>query len=188
MPARLPRIFNKRLFLRLSALAFLVLLYYLISWTQFQRGLRNLVGLVLNLVGEESFRTGIGGAPALFLADGRVYAFTANCTYIELLLLAAPFCWRFGRPIGVNLIRLSALAAGLLVLNVGRLTMALFLNQHGSPWTLVHDAPDVLIHIAVIGLAALSALMADDPSAGMRSGPRVSRHDRGGVGVPGGSA
>jgi len=185
MPAKLPKIFSKRLFLRLSALAVLVFFSYIMSWVPLQRSVRNLVGLVLKLVGQESFRTGIAGAPALFLADNRIFAFTANCTYVDLFLFTAAFCWRFRRPIGANLVRLGALAAGVLVLNVGRLTTALFLNQHGASWTLVHDAPDVLIHVTVLGLAVLSALMADDLAAGQPSGPQVPPPDQDGIGPQG---
>jgi hypothetical protein len=158
------------------------------SWVPLQRSLRNLVELALRLLGEESYPTGVAGAPALFLADGRVYAFTANCTYVDLFLLAGPFWWRFGRPVGANLIRLAALAGGLLVLNVGRLTTALFLNQRGAPWKWIHDAPDALIHVAVVGLAVLLALMADGLPAGPRSSRRASPNDHAGVAPPGGPA
>jgi hypothetical protein len=164
MPVKLPRIFNKQLFFRLSALAILILLYYFISWIPFQRGLGRLIAIILSLVGQASSSIRIGGTPSLILADSHVYALTANCTYIDLLFLTAPFCWRFRRPIGTNLIRLAVLAAGLLILNIGRLSTALILDQRNTPWTWVHDAPDLLIHIIVITLAVLSALRADNPT------------------------
>jgi hypothetical protein len=188
MPAKLPRIFNKRLLLRLSSLAVLVVLYYSIKWIPFQTGLRRLIAVVLSLFGQWSSGTEIGGAPSLMFADGRVYAITANCTYVDLFLLAAPFCWRFRRPLGSNLIRLAGLAAGLLILNVGLLASALFLHQRGTPWKWVHDAPHLLIHITVITLAVLSALRADDPAARLCSGPQSSPPDHSGIGPPGGRA
>ena len=36
-----------------------------------------------------------------------------------------------------------------------RLAAAILLNQGGAPWKWVHDAPDLLIHIAVMALAVL---------------------------------
>jgi len=170
MPASLGRIFNKRLLLRLAALAVLIALYYyIVDWAPLQTGLRRLVAVVLGLFGRGSSATVSAGTPSLLMADGRVYAFTENCAYVALYLLAAPFIWRFGRPIASNLIRQAAFAAGLLALDIVRLTAAILLNQGGAPWKRVHDIPDLAIHIAVMALAVLSALRADDPEAAQRS-------------------
>jgi hypothetical protein len=146
--------------LRLAALAFLLAGYLSLDWTPLRRALRSCVAFLLRALGHRT--TEVGGRTDLLLdVDGHEYAFTANCTYVDLVLTLAPFCWRGRLPRGDNLRRLSALAAALLLGNVARIALALHLEAGGTPWTLAHTAPDTVVRSLAVGGCVFSAVRED---------------------------
>lgn len=159
--------------LRLVSFAALVAAYFLIDWAPFQTAFRNLMGDLLSLIGKPGSTAEICAAPCLLLPGGRIYAFAANCVYINLFLMTAPFVWRFGRPRGENFFRLVSLAAALLVVNVFRLAAAFVFHGRGTPWIWAHDLPDALIRLSIIAGLAVAAMKADahrcDSPADMRN-------------------
>ena len=84
---------NLRLVLRLVALAFLIAIYFSLDWVLLRRLLRSCTAFVLDRVGHHT--ASIGAGSELFLVvDSELFSITANCTYLDLFLTLAPFCWR----------------------------------------------------------------------------------------------
>ena len=123
--------------------------------------LRSSVILILGLLGHFSTPIDIDDNIYLFLENGQAFSITAYCTYIDLVLIMAPFCWRFQSSLATNVRRLAALAATLLTLNVIRVSLAMHFQQLNAPWQLVHTVPHLMIHFSAITIIVLLALRQD---------------------------
>lgn len=142
---------KERLILRLLVVTVLVSIYFIIDWTVLRSVLRSTVILILGLLGLTAAPINVGDELFLRMNSGAAFAVTANCTYMDLLLMMVPFWWRFQRSLGANAMRLLILTTILLALNIIRVALALFLFGRGLPWEVVHDVPDVALHC--IGVA-----------------------------------
>lgn len=159
------RLLGSHLLLRLVAMGGLLAVYYALEWRALRQGLREALVPVLGLLGHPSAPLD-AGTDLLLVVDGRhAFAIGANCTYADLVLVAAPFCWRFGRPFSVNLLRLGGLAAAVFVVNLGRVAAALALFADGVSWPLAHTVPDLSIHGVFLAVVVLAALRSDHAAA-----------------------
>lgn len=149
------------LLLRVLGLGAALGLYYALEWRFLRSALCDALIRVLPLLGHTAVPLARESS-SILLAGGRVaVAITANCSYADLILTLAPFCWRFQRSFGANLLRLAAVAAAVLPVNVARLALAVHFTLGGVRWPLAHDAPDTILHYLVIVAAVLLALRSD---------------------------
>ncbi len=157
----LVRFFGWRLLLRLAVLGLLVAVYYALDWVALRLGLRHAVVAALALLGHHSVPLEDASGLDIAVAGAGRFAVTANCTYADLVLITAPFCWRFRRSLATNLGRLAALTAAVLSLNVVRVVLALHFFHRGATWYLAHDVPDLAIHYTAMIVLVLLALRSD---------------------------
>ncbi|MBE9507215.1 MAG: hypothetical protein IMY86_04130 [Chloroflexi bacterium] len=150
----------RRFLVRLVALALLLAAYFSLDWVLLRRLLRSCAAFTLRRLGHCTASVD-NGSELLLVVDSEPYAMTANCTYADLFLAVAPFCWRAElRPAG-NLRRLVALALAIFFGNVVRTSLTLHLTAKGVPWALAHTVPDKLIHTAAVGGSAIVAVRGD---------------------------
>jgi hypothetical protein len=146
--------------LRLIALALLLVTYFTFDWMILRRLLRSWTAFVLKRLGRHTVSTEIGSQ--LFLVvDSEMYAMTANCTYADLFLVMAPFCWQAGLGPVENLRKLMKLALTIFFGNVMRTSLALHLKAEGVSWKLAHIVPDKLIHSAAVSSSVIASLRSD---------------------------
>ena len=106
-------VFHK-LSLRLAVLALLIAVYLKVDWIYLRKALRSCIAWLLSSAGHRT--TSVGQSTDLLLAvDKKVYAVSANCTYLDLVLTLAPFYWRRAQRAPANLRRLSVLALAILL-------------------------------------------------------------------------
>jgi hypothetical protein len=149
------------LLIRLLGLGAALGLFYALEWRFLRSALCGVVIRALPLLGHAAHPLAQESSNIL-LAGGRVaVAITANCTYADLILTLAPFCWRFQRSLKANLLCLAVVAAAVLPVNVARLVLAVHFALAGVRWPLAHDAPDTILHCLVIVAAVLLALRSD---------------------------
>lgn len=159
---------------RLGAVALLVGLYYQVDWSWLARALADAVAGVLHLAGHSVALADDPGGAALVVArparDDQVFVVTANCTYADLVLTAAPLCWAAGLGLRRNLVRLGLLAAAVATLNLARLTWAVAAFAQGVAWRWAHQAPDLLVHTGVLALVLLDLARRTRAPAGAATG------------------
>ncbi|MFP5285098.1 MAG: hypothetical protein ACLGI9_05105, partial [Thermoanaerobaculia bacterium] len=129
------------LLLRLLALGAALGLYYALEWRFLRTALCDALMWALPLLGHTAVPLASGSSTLLLAGDRVGVAITANCSYADLILTLAPFCWRFRRGLGANLLCLAAVAAAVLPVNVARLVLAVHFTLGGARWPLAHDAP-----------------------------------------------
>lgn len=146
---------------RLAILAVLVLLYFVSDWTPLRLAVRDAVVPPLYLLGHSVDMLELGTDLLLVFGSGHGFAIEASCTYSDLALVLAPFVWRFRLRLSSNLTRIAGVFAGVFVVNTVRVILALHLFENGISWQLAHRYPDLLIHVAAIGIAVVLAVRAD---------------------------
>lgn len=147
-------------FLRLVILIILMLLYYNLNWYFLREVLNNVIAKILNISGQICITYNTGNS-SYMLVNGNRYSITAHCTYLDLIFITAPFCWRYQLKLFTNLTRLAGFALVVFTFNIIRIIIALYLYHKGHPWDLVHNLPDILIHIIVITLCVCLAIRID---------------------------
>jgi len=70
---------------------------------------------------------------------------TPECTYIDWILCASPFLWRFEKSLGANLSRLALLAAAVSAVNLIRTLVPILVSAKGGSWFWAHDFVDYLL-------------------------------------------
>jgi hypothetical protein len=151
---------NLSLVLRLVALAFLIAIYFSFDWVLLRKLLRSCTAFVLGRAGHHT--ASIGAGSELFLVvDSELFSITANCTYLDLFLTLAPFCWGGGLRLSTNVRRLTALAVAIFLGNSARVSLALHLKAKGVPWALAHTVPDKLTHCAAVSTFMIAAVRND---------------------------
>ena len=149
------------LLLRVLGLGAALGLYYALEWRFLRAALCDAVIRVLPLLGHTALPLAQESS-SILLAGGRVaVAITANCSWADLILILAPFSWRFRRGLRANLLRLAAIAAAVLTVNVARLALAVHFTLGGARWSLAHDIPETILHYLIIVTAVLLALRSD---------------------------
>lgn len=161
---------TRYLLFRLLALAGLIGIYYLVDWTFVRQALRSVLMLLLALLGHPAAALDKGSDLYLLVGHnrgGHTFAITSSCIYVDLVLILAPFCWRFRRSLGANALRLAVLTAGVLGLNVLRMVTALYLFWAGISWQWAHHIPNILVYFSLITPVVLLALRSDRQPAGI---------------------
>lgn len=153
---------DKYLLLRLLGLGVLVFVYYALDWTLLRLGLREVIGFLMGFTGHAAMPVDSGKGIFLVVESGFLFEIGTPCTYVNLFLIAAPFCWRFQRSAADNILRLTILATAVQVFNVLRVLVALHFHLSGISWTLAHDIPDIAIRFVVISISVLLALRSDN--------------------------
>jgi exosortase/archaeosortase family protein len=145
---------------RISFLAILVTTYYAWDWMPLCVAERNAVSALLRVVGylPEAFLH--DGSPALRLGT-ESYLYTAECTYIDLLLTLVPFVWLFEGTILANMRRIAIAAIIILVGNLIRSWISVYLNLRGIDWFYAHDLPDYVIWWPTVVVVVVLALRRD---------------------------
>lgn len=149
------------LVLRLLGAGVLIALYYSLDWSGLREAVRGAVAIFLNLLGHSAVSVDKGGGFYLLVDGYRSFAITANCTYADLALVMAPFCWRLRTPLILNLARLAVISAAIMIVNIVRVVLAIDLYQGGVSWGVAHLLPDIAIHSAFIAAAVWLALRSD---------------------------
>lgn len=105
---------------------------------------RDVVAGILGAAGYKTALIDADAAPTV-VVNGHPYRFTAECTYIDLVLLLLVFLWDGGLGTVANGFRCIIVASLVLSVNLIRVTLALCLNIAGVSWFLSHDVPDMII-------------------------------------------
>lgn len=152
---------DRVLVLRLMGAGVLIALYYSLDWAGLREAVRGAVAVFLGLLGHTAVSVDTGGGVYLLVDGYRSFAITANCTYADLALVVAPFCWRLRTPLILNLTRLAVISAAIMTVNIARVVMAIDLYQRGVSWSMAHLLPDIAIHSVSIAVAVWLALRSD---------------------------
>lgn len=159
-PHLLRKLINRRLIIRLLVLVLLIVVYYSHDWLFFRKLLRQEVAFILDSIGHRT--AFIGSVSAVFLdVDSALYGISAECTYIRIFFMLAPFSWRFGLRLHINGLRLLMLAAAIWLADLVRVSLALHLDGLGLSWTLVHTIPDLLFQLVPQVIFTLKAMRSD---------------------------
>lgn len=152
---------DRVLLLRLLWAGVLIALYYSLDWSGLREAVRGAVAVSLGFLGHSAVSVDNGGGFYLLVDGYRSFAITANCTYADLALVMAPFCWRLRTPLILNLARLAVISAAIMIVNIARVVLAIDLYQGGVSWSMAHLLPDIAIHSASIAVAVWLALGSD---------------------------
>ncbi|MDP3938895.1 MAG: hypothetical protein Q8R92_12280 [Deltaproteobacteria bacterium] len=145
---------NRPLLLRLGALGALVCVYLAGSWVPLRVNLAEAAALVLDLLGLSAGVTLQGDSVYLAVGASRI-AITRACTYLDLALILMVFTWRFGAPLGANIVRSAGVAGAVMVMNLARLVVAIAAHAGGVAWGPAHDLPDTGLYHAAIAAAVM---------------------------------
>ena len=145
---------------RVSVLALLVGMFYALDWMPLRVVQRDVIGWSLRVAGYAPEAFVHEGSPAFCLADV-VYFYTAECTYLDLLLIVAPFVWVFGASRRSNILRISFAALVILGGNLIRTWSSVYFNVRGTDWFYTHDLPDYIIWWPTVAIVVLLALRRD---------------------------
>lgn len=151
---------NKHFFIRLCILFMFILIYHSFDWISLRKALYNTLILINNSFNiftiSDKYYDELG-----FVIDGVLFYVSPNCTYIDLVLLIAPFWWRFRQTLRINFFRLLVLFVVIMSGNLVRITTALYFYDRGASWTLAHNVPDIILHVITISFSVIMALKND---------------------------
>lgn len=126
-----------------------------------------LTAALLGLLGEPA-RVVLQGDSVYLTAGALRIAVTRACTYLDLALILVPFVWRIGGPRGVNFLRVTAVGAGVALLDVTRLGAAVLAHAEGAGWGAAHDLPDAALYYVPIAAAVILCARRDRRMLGTR--------------------
>jgi hypothetical protein len=134
-----------------------VTLFYSLDWLWLRQLQVNTLAALLGVFGHSVLAQGFE------LKTGTAWVtITPECTYVDWILCASPFLWRFGKPLSANLSRLAFLAATVSVVNLIRTLVPILVSANGGSWFWAHDLVDYLLWypgLAAVILFWLCALM-----------------------------
>ena len=155
------RIANRRLFIRLLITVVLVIVYFGLDWTYIQVFVRDAVARLLGSLGHNTLSLDAVDGPYILVGFKNAFSITAHCTYIDLVLILAAFCWRFNKSLAVNVSRLLLMAIVIMALNIVRIALSIHCHQAGITWFLAHNLPHWAIQFSIVVSAVVIALKAD---------------------------
>jgi exosortase/archaeosortase family protein len=139
----------------------LIIVYFGLDWTPIQVFVRDAVTKLLNLLGHHTHSfDGVDG-PYVLLDFKNSFRVTAHCTYIDLVLILAAFCWRFNTSLPVNVSRLLLMATVIMALNIVRIALSIHWHHTGISWFFAHNVPHWIIQLSMVISAVLIALKTD---------------------------
>lgn len=152
---------NHRLFIRLLITVVLVIVYFGVDWTPIQVFVRDAVTKLLGLFGHNTLSLDAVDGPYILVGFKNTFRITAHCTYIDLVLILAAFCWRFNKSLVENVSRLLLMAAVIMALNILRIALSIYCHQTGISWFFAHNVPHWAIQFSMVISAVLIALKTD---------------------------
>ena len=145
---------------RVSVLALLVGMFHAVDWMPFRAAQRDLVGWSLGMASYAPEAFTHEGSPALRVGD-HAFSFTAECTYLDLLMIVAPFLWVFGASLWRNILRIGIAALVILGGNLIRCWASVYFFVRGIDWFYTHDLPDYIMWWPTVAVVVLLALRRD---------------------------
>jgi len=159
---------------RFVALVVLFGLFYALDWMQLRVALRDAIKWSFEQAGYSLEALVHEGSPAIKV-DGKIHFYTAECTYLDLVMMVTPFVWVFGATHWSNLLRIAIMVLVILVGNLVRCWTAVYLDVRGVSRFYAHDLPDCLVWWPTVVIVALLALRRDlGDHSEPTSKPRVS--------------
>jgi len=162
--------FDRVILGRLGALLVLVIAFYAVDWTLLRRSVRGATAAALVYLGHE-VACEDSKEEVLLTVDNRPFSFSPDCTYVDLILVLAPFCWSVRAGLRANVLRLLSLALIVSSVNLIRLIVALHLFAQGRSWFAVHELPDYVIYYPSIAVIVILTLVSDCRNRRRADGP-----------------
>ena len=131
---------------------------------------RDLIAWSLRASGYGPISFVYGPSPAVAVGDKSHY-YAAECTYLQLLLIVAPFLWVFGASRRRNILRIATVGLVILCANVVRCWAAVYLDVIDVPRFYAHDLPNYLFG----SMAVIVPVLALRRDFGNRFEPRARR-------------
>ncbi len=145
---------------RLIAILVLLGLFEAYDWMPLRVAQRDLIGWSVRVSGYSPISFVHEGSPAVRVGEYSFF-YTAECTYLDLLLTVAPLLWVFGASHWRNIRRIAIAALIILIGNVIRTWASVYFHVRGTDWFYTHDLPDYLIWWPTVVVLALLALRRD---------------------------
>jgi len=145
---------------RISALVVLLALFYSWDWMAFRVMLRDVTGWSVRVSGYDPTSFVYEGSPALGV-EGKVHYYSPECTYLDLLMIVAPFLWVFGASRWSNILRIGIVALVIQGWNLVRCWAAVYFDVLGVDRFYAHDLPDYIIWWPTVAAVVLLALRRD---------------------------
>ena len=99
-------------------------------------------------------------SPAVRVGE-HVFLYTAECTYLDLLMIVAPLLWVFGASRRSNLLRIAIAALVILGGNLIRTWASVYFHVCRTSPSRAHDLPDYLIWWPTVVVLAVLSLRRD---------------------------
>ncbi|MGB2986246.1 MAG: hypothetical protein WBE26_10215 [Phycisphaerae bacterium] len=151
---------NRMVLYRFVALAALLGLFDAWDWMPLRVLQRDVIGWSVRVSGYSPTSFVYEGSPAVGV-EGKVHFYSAECTYLDLLMIVAPFLWVFGASRRSNILRIGVVALVILGGNLVRCWAAIYLDVLGVDRFYAHDLPDYIIWWPTVVVVALLALRRD---------------------------
>jgi len=145
---------------RFVALGALYGLFWVWDWMPLRVFLRDVIGWSVRVSGYNPISFVHEGSPALSV-EGCVHYYTAECTYLDLLMMVLPFVWVFGASARSNILRIGIVTLVILGGNLVRCWAAVYLDVQGVSRFYAHDLPDYIIWWPTVAIVVLLALHQD---------------------------
>jgi exosortase/archaeosortase family protein len=161
---------------RIGLLGITVGLFYCMNWMWLRVMQRDVTVWSLRKTGYIPVMLNSEGSPGIRVG-AEMYYYTAQCTYLDLLMIVAPLVWVFGAPCWRNSLRIVVAAVVILVGNLIRSWASVYFNVRGADWFYTHDLPNYMIWCLTVSITVLLALRRDlshglGPAASRRAGTR----------------
>lgn len=145
---------------RLMIASVLTALFYGREWWLLCKLVRSVVSASISLLGCRTVQVDdIGGV--FLVVNGVLFSIDRDCTYLNLLFVLAPFCWKAKMGWRVNLLRVAALIVAVSGANVARLLVGMYLHVQGVSWFCAHDVPHAVLYFSAVVLVAVPVLWRD---------------------------
>lgn len=151
------------LLVRISVVTLLVGAFYAWDWMPLRVLQRDVTGWSVRVTGYSPVSFVYEGSPALSV-EGKVHYYLPACTYLDLLMIVAPFVWVIGASRRSNILRLAIAAVVILGGNLIRIWAAVYFNVRGADWFYAHELPDYIIWWPTVAVVVLLALRRDFPN------------------------
>jgi hypothetical protein len=138
-------------FFILSAEAFAIILFYSISWSWLRAAHALMLQAMLRLLD-----CNVQSVAPFFMVEQHAFAVDADCTYVDLILCGLPLLWRTHRNALGNFAWMVSFVAAVTLVNIPRMTLAVYVTAHGGSWFWSHDMIDHVLWYPTLGLIAIS--------------------------------
>ncbi len=109
--------------------------------------------------------------------NGRPFAISPDCTYVDLILCGLPLLWRVNRRWTANLSVLAAYAVAVALVNLARVLYGVHAFSHGVSLFWSHDLPDYVLWYPALGVLALLWLRSLGPRGCRRESARTGKSE-----------